>query len=276
MLLKIDTWGTSTQYKRGRSTPWGVVKSITGVIFLCVATYSLLGLGAWGAKPKVSLPGQAVDLDAHMVQYPLGSLSIRAYLAKPRGAGKHSAVIVVHSTHGLDDKIEDVSRRLAMNGFVVLAPDLVSRVASPGPGAVDHLPAAQTVYDLNAGYDFLASDPDVDASKISVLGFGWGGWRAFMLAEQKPTIFRAVIYYGVTPSTGLENIQAPILVHYAQYDFRNTGNAISTENAMKNLGKKFTYYVYPEATADFVNSSNPHNTVATELSWQRTIDFLRS
>ncbi|MGD0963277.1 MAG: dienelactone hydrolase family protein [Candidatus Acidiferrales bacterium] len=250
-----------------------------GATCLYAATYSLVGLGTAGARLEIPQSGSTVDLEAQMVQYPSGSLNIRAYLVKPRSVGKHPAIIVVHSTHGLDDRTEDVTRRFAMDGFVVLAPDLLSRAASsatPGPATVAQLPAAQTVDDLKTGYDFLAKDPDVDVSQISVVGFGWGGWRALMVAEDIPMLFRAVIYYGVTPSTGLENIHAPVLAHYAQYDYRNTGNAISTEKAMKNLGKRFTYYVYPEANADFVNSPDRHNAEATDLSWQRTIAFLRS
>ena len=270
MLTKIVQ--ISANSRRRPRTLWGA---------LCVAVAcGLLGLNATAAAPQVSQPGQNAEIDAQMIGYPSGSFNIRAYLAKPRSGAKFPAVILVHSVQGLNDRLQDTARQLAAEGFLVLAPDLLSRSTAagtpPARGAVARLSATATVDDLKAGYDFLVKNPDVDASKISIVGFGWGGWRSFMLAENVPGLFRVVIYYGVTPSTGLENIHAPVLGHYAQYDFRNTGNAIPTEKTMKELGGKFTYYVYPETRAEFVNSSDQHNIDATKLSWQRTISFLRS
>ncbi len=251
----------------------------------------LAGVGAisgWGtgavAAPQLSQSGQAAaidsQVDAQMTAYPSGGFTIRAYLAKPKSGGKFPAVILVHSIQGLNDRMQEVALRFAGEGFLVLAPDLLSRSkpagTPPSRGAVARLSAAETAADLKAGYEFLAKNPDVDGSRISVVGFGWGGWRSFLLAENIPDLFRVVIYYGVTPATGLENIHAPVLAHYAQYDFRNTGDALPTEKTMKELGKAFTYYVYPETRAEFVNSQDPRNIDATKLSFERTLSFLRS
>jgi carboxymethylenebutenolidase len=86
-----------------------------------------------------------------------------------------------------------------------------------------------------------------------------------------------VVFYGSTPDDGLQNIHAAVLAHYAQQDFRITGNAVLTEKTMKELGKKFTYYVYPGAEHAFFNDTGPrYDAEAAKLAWSRTLEFLRS
>src|SRR5208283_676702 len=121
MPSRPNIYGISTQDLRGCRTRRCMWKSFVGATCLCIAAYLLVGLGALGARPEVSRPSQTVDLDAQMVQYPSDSFNIRAYLVAARSAGRHPAVIVVHSSEGLDERMKDVSRRFAMEGFVVLA-----------------------------------------------------------------------------------------------------------------------------------------------------------
>ncbi|MGH9783779.1 MAG: dienelactone hydrolase family protein, partial [Terriglobia bacterium] len=138
-------------------------------------------------------------------------------------------------------------------------------------------PAHEIVEDLKAGFAYLAGQSDVDSQKIASVGFCWGGWRSFMLAVEEQTLHRAVVFYGSTPASGLNRIQAPVLAHYAQLDHRITGNAINTEKAMKQSGKKFTYHVYPGAYHAFFNETGPrHDAAAAKLAWERTLEFLRS
>jgi carboxymethylenebutenolidase len=86
-----------------------------------------------------------------------------------------------------------------------------------------------------------------------------------------------VTFCGSTPADGLKDVEAPVLAHYAQYDFRVTGNALWTAHTMKDLGKRFTYYVYPRVNHGFFNSKSPqYDTAAEKLSWDRTLQFLRS
>jgi hypothetical protein len=100
---------------------------------------------------------------------------------------------------------------------------------------------------------------------------------SFMLAATQPGLYRAVVYSGTTPSDELQNVQTPVLAHYAQLDFRVTGNAILTENTMKQLGKKYTYFIYPNTDHAFFNESSPrYDAEASKLAWTRTLEFLRS
>ena len=124
---------------------------------------------------------------------------------------------------------------------------------------------------------FCRRIPGVDSGKISSVGFGWGGWRSFRLASTVSELYRAVVFYGTTPTDGLENIHAPVLANYAQYDFFDTGNSIWTENTMKQSGKKFTYYIYPKTYRAFASAGGPrYDAEAAKLAWTRTLDFLQS
>lgn len=244
------------------------------------------------------------------VEYPSGATHIEAYLARPsRDAGARApAVIVIHDNQGLTDAIRATARLLAADGFVALAPDFVSRLADqpqqvqPGrgrrPAPVAPLSLNQTVQDVVAAFAFLQADAGVDPERISVAGFGWGGWRAFKLAELTPTLHRAVVFYGTTSDDRqLQKIRAPVLGHYAEYDFQTTAQVLATK---RRLGERFTYYIYPDMDRGFFGgssgaidyeavvhgraSANPPSledaasaavTDAVRLAWNRTLDFLR-
>jgi len=163
---------------------------------------------------------------------------------------------------------------------VAMAPDLASRLGTAkAPGsttqAINQLSPRLTVQDLRAAFSYLQKDANVDPAKISAVGFGWGGWRSFMLATSVPELYRAVVYSGATPTQGFENVHAPVLGNYAQYDFRVTGNAIWTEKTMHDAGKQFTYYVYPSVYRAFYSAGPQYNADAAKLAWTRTLDFLK-
>jgi carboxymethylenebutenolidase len=247
--------------------------------------------------------GQTVD-------YPSGTSRIEAHIGRPAtdSGARLPAVIVIHDNQGLTDAVRDAVRLLAAEGFVALAPDLVSRVASraePAPAGRGRRPApvaalslGQTVQDVTAAFAFLQADAGVDPDRISVVGFGWGGWRAFKLAESTPTLHRAVVFYGTTSNDRqLHQIRASVLAHYAEYDFQTTAQALATK---RRLGERFTYYIYPDMDRGFLGESSgaidyvalvrgratataPSRTDTTvagltdavRLAWRRTLDFLR-
>jgi carboxymethylenebutenolidase len=238
------------------------------------------GASGWAATSRAAQDAQAASVDATTIQFDSGGLNIDAYVAKPKGGGKNPAVIVVHDNQGLNDSMREVTRQFAAAGFVTMAPDLASRLGAPkAPGqamqAIGQLSPILTVQDLRAAFAFLQKDPDIDPAKISTVGFGWGGWRSFMLATSVPELYRAVVYSGSTPATGIENAHAPVLANYAQFDFRVTGNALWTEKTMRDAGKNFTYYVYPSVYHAFYSAGPQYNAEAAKLAWTRTLDFLK-
>lgn len=215
-----------------------------------------------------------------IIQYDSRGTALQAFRMNPIRTGKHPAVLVIHDSHGLDDATRDVVAEFAAAGFVALAPDFASRLG--GKRTVDQMAEAVgqlspnvSVADAWAAFAYLQKDPAVDAAKISAVGYGWGGWHSFMLAVSVPDLYRAVVYCGATPSESLDAVHAPVLAHYAQFDFRTTGNALLTEKTMTETGKKFTYFVYPRVNRGFYSAGPQYDAEAAKLAWSRTLDFLK-
>ena len=241
---------------------------------------------------------QSSNVDAGTVKYRSGQIDVSGYLVKPAGAGPHPSVIVVHDNRGLNEHVRDVARRFASAGFVALAPDLLSRLGgtgqarqpSPAVGdatgesnrmgdaqAIARLPANAAIDDLRAGVEYLAKVPNVDPARLGAVGFGWGGWRTFMLATASPAVRKVVLFYSSSPDAGFDKIQASVLAHYAEWDNQVTGNALWTKEMMEQAGKTFRYYVYPKTDSAFFNDTgSDYAPDAAKLAWQRTVDFLKS
>jgi carboxymethylenebutenolidase len=249
----------------------------TLTIFLAFAVPVSLASLLRAAPASVSA---AADVVTEKVHYDSGGINIEAFVARPAGAGKHAAVLVIHDSQGLNDSIREIAKEFAAAGFFALAPDFTSRrggtrTPEQMAQAVGQLSPNLTVQDARSAFTFLQSNPDVDVAAISTVGFGWGGWRSFMLAASVPELYRAVIYCGTTPKQSFDIMRAPVLAHYAQFDFRTTGNALVTEKSMTEAGKKFSYFVYPQSYRGFYLSGPQYKEDAANLAWNRTLDFLR-
>lgn len=287
------------QYRAGRITRRGLLASITAAVGSYTAAHLFLETSGLAATLISTVEAQSANVDAETVTYRSGQFDISGYLTKPKGAGPYPGVIVIHENRGLNEHIRDVARRCAAEGFVALAPDLLSRVggtgqtrtASPAAGdttgesnrvadaaqAIARLPLMGVIEDLQAGLEFLEKHPSVDSARLASLGFCWGGWRSFTLATVAPKLKKAVIFYGSSPDTGFERIQASVLAHYAEWDNQITGNALWTKEVMERAGKKFQYYVYPKTDHAFFNDTGPrYAPEAAKLAWQRTVNFLKS
>lgn len=271
-LRVLDIWQVA---RRKRPVPIFLFAAIS---FFVLSSANSGRLQATSARPGQQNPESAIQ--TRTVEYESSGAKIEAFLAEPRTAGKHPGVVVIHDNQGLVEPVRQMVRELAAAGYVALAPDLLPRAKSaksqaPIMGRV--LSVDPTVGDTEAAFAYLQKDPDVDPSKISTIGFGWGGWRAFMLAVSEPELYRAVVYCSSPPEQGFAKIHAPVLAQFAQFDFRVTGNALWTDNSMKAAGKQFTYYVYPKVFRDFFNTRSPdYNSDAAKLAWARTLRFLRA
>ena len=260
----------------------------------------LAGVVPWGGATHLAEAQTAVD--AQHVQYSSAGTTIEAYVARPQGASKSPGLILVHDSLGLNETFQALTRRFAEAGFVALAPHFPSRsgtpaVEPPATGSprrppVSGLNASETVRDLGAAFAFLSQDAGVDAARISVVGVGWGGYRAWKLAEQTPALHRAVIYYGITPSDDdrLRTIDAPVLGHYAEQDYLVTARVLKTKQL---LGEKYAYHIYPtvpgfvrggtgqllpsplEGQVSLRGSSPQAVAAAAMQAWTRTLEFLR-
>ena len=272
------------RYRSGAITRRDLLRSLIAATGSYTAAHLFLETSGLAATLISQREADAANVTAETVRYSSGQLQVEGYLVKPKSAGRHPAVIVIHENRGLNEHIRDMARRFAAEGFVALGPDLLSRAGGTAQmksereatDAINRLPLYGVIDDLKTGFEFLAKHPDVNPQKIAAVGFCWGGWRSFMLATAVPQLSRAVVFYGSSPASGYENIQASVLAHYAQWDYQITGNALWTAERMKQAGKKFQYYVYPESEHAFFNDTgNRYNPSAAKLAWTRTLEFLR-
>jgi carboxymethylenebutenolidase len=214
---------------------------------------------------------------------PSGNGKVRAYLAKPKASkGKLPAVLVVHENRGLNPHIEDIARRVALEGFLALAPDALTSLGGY-PGDEDKarelfskLDQEKTREDFVAAVGYLKKRPDV-TGKIGAVGFCWGGGVVNMLATRVPDLAAAVPFYGMNPKDeDVAKIKAPLLIHYAEKDDRINAGAAAYEAALKANKVKYEMYRYPGTQHGFNNDTTPRfDKAAAALAWQRTIDFFK-
>jgi len=195
---------------------------------------------------------------------------------------KLGGIVVVHENRGLNPHIEDVARRAALQGFIVLAPDALTPLGGY-PGDDDKGRELQSKRDKNemledfiAGYDYLVKHKDCNG-KVGVVGFCFGGGIANLMAVRIPGLAAAVPFYGGQPPTeDVPKIQAPLLLHYAGLDTRVNEGWPAYEAALKANNKIYTAYIYPNVNHGFHNDTTPrYDKAAAELAWQRTVDFFK-
>ena len=231
------------------------------------------------------IPEKDSRLKATTVEFasPQGSGKVRGYLVRPAGAtGKLPGVLVVHENRGLNPHIEDIARRIALEGFMAFAPDALTPLGGY-PGDEDKarelfakLDPAKVREDFVAAAGYLKSRPDC-TGKIGVVGFCFGGGIANMLATRLPDLSGAVPFYGVQPKAeDVAHIKAPLLVHYAEHDDRINAGIPAFEAVLKANQVKYQLFTYAGTQHGFNNDTTPrYDKAAATLAWQRTIDFLK-
>lgn len=198
---------------------------------------------------------------------------------KPLGA-----VIVIHENRGLTPHIEDVTRRIALEGFLAFGADLLSPLGGTPADEdaartlIGKLDAATTLQNLVASLEWLAKHPKGNG-KVGAVGFCWGGGMVGQLAVKEPRLAAGVVYYGRQPDpAGVPAIKAPLLLHYAGLDTRINEGIPAFEAALKAAGTRHTVYVYEGANHAFNNDTSAarYHKETAELAWGRTITFLKS
>jgi carboxymethylenebutenolidase len=214
---------------------------------------------------------------------PQGSGTMRGYFAGPaKAAGKLPGVLVIHENRGLNPYIEDVARRLALEGYVAFALDGLTPLGGY-PGDEDKaremfakLDRKKQTEDMVAGAGFLKSRPEC-SGRIGAVGFCFGGGIVNMLAVRLPDLAAAVPFYGSQPSAeDAAKIKAPLLVHYAEHDDRINLGWKPFERALKANGVRYEMHVYPGTQHGFHNDTTPrYDEAAAKLAWSRTLAFYK-
>ena len=238
--------------------------------------------------PNYSFAAQVPKDDARITteyaEYssPKGAGKMRGYVAKPADAKtKLPGVLVVHENRGLNPYIEDVTRRLAVAGFLAFAPDALFPLGGY-PGDDDkgrELQAKRKPEEMTEDFIAAAQWLQQHASctgKVGVVGFCFGGGMANTLAVRIPeTIVAAVPFYGRQPAAeDVPKIKAAILLHYAELDKKVNEGWPAYEAALKQVGTRYTAHIYPRVNHGFHNDTTPrYDEAAAKLAWTRTLEF---
>jgi carboxymethylenebutenolidase len=257
----------------------------------------VLALVAWSALAGAQLPpaeeaarerlnhsprhGEVATVDA-------AGAPVRVWVVHPERKDAAPVVIVIHEIFGLTDWIRAVADQLAADGFVAVAPDLLSGKGANGGGtesfadrdavtrAVSGLPRDEVIARLDAARTWALALPGAGKTSATV-GFCWGGATSFAYAAAQPALNAAVVYYG-TPPADVSPVKAPVLGLYGGDDARVTSTVDATRARMKELGKTYEAHVFDGAGHGFLRAQGGQdgaNRKAAEQAWPMTIAFLR-
>jgi carboxymethylenebutenolidase len=217
------------------------------------------------------------------ITYPGPAGALKGYQAQPANAeGKLAAVVVVHENRGLNPHIKDVTRRIALEGFIALGVDLLSRnggtptTDEEAAAMFQNIDRAALVPDAVAAIAYLKSLPNANGN-VGAIGFCFGGGIVNQMAVASPDLKAGVPYYGGQPTEGVDRIKARLMLHYAGLDDRVNAGIPAYETALKKAGVDYQLFVYEGANHAFNNDTSAarYNKAAADLSWSRTVAFLK-
>jgi carboxymethylenebutenolidase len=229
------------------------------------------------------VPTDDARLAIDTVAYGAAGTKISGYLARSKSKGKRPAVIVIHENRGLNPHIQDIARRIALEGYLALAVDMLSPLGGTPADedkARDMFPTLNldvTAQQIAAAVPYLARHPE-STGNVGAVGFCWGGGMVNRIAVLSPDLKAAVAFYGAQPPADkVASIHAPLLLHYAGLDQRINAGIPAYEAALKAANKRYTIHVYPDVNHSFNNDTGGerYNKPAADLAWSRTIVFFK-
>ncbi len=256
---------------------------------------------ATGSAPTATRPAAAAEsardrLEAsprhhEWVSIPSGAGGVDTYVAYPETSGKAMAIVVIHENRGLTDWVRSVADRLAEEGYIALAPDLLTGKA-PGGGRTADFPDSdaartaiyaldpdQVLADLHAVAEHARGLPAA-SGKLAVAGFCWGGSQTWRFALSRDDLAAAFPFYGTAPSeVSFAPLASPVYGFYGGDDARVTSTVEATSAGVKAAGKRFEPVTYPGAGHGFMRSGEgpdaaPANRQAREQAWARWLELL--
>ena len=234
------------------------------------------------AKAETLSP-QDERLDTERVTYEGEGTTMKGYLAKPKGKRSLGGVVVIHENRGLNPHIEDVTRRMALDGFLALGPDGLSPLGGTPQDAdkardmIGQLDPSKTIQNFAKAFDYLKSRNDCNG-KFGCIGFCWGGAMANNLAVNVPSLLVAIPFYGRQPeATDVPRIKATVQLHYAEMDERVNAGISAYEEVLKKAGVEYEIFMYEGAQHAFHNDTAPtrYHAEAAKLAWKRAVDLLK-
>ncbi len=214
--------------------------------------------------------------------------SVHAWVVYPERSSKASVVLVVHEIFGLSSWIRSVADQLAADGFIAIAPDLLTMKNLPngpdsvlGPlaqAAIRTLDPAWVQRQLDAVAQYGMSLPAAE-KKYGIVGFCWGGGISFAHAAHSPSLGASVVYYGTSLKTAdLESVRAPVLGLYGGNDARVNATIPPADSALRALGRTYVSSIYLGAGHGFLRQQtgmDGANIAATRAAWPATIAWFK-
>jgi carboxymethylenebutenolidase len=234
------------------------------------------------AKAQV-VPKDDPRIQAEHIMYPGATGEVRAYFARTKGNEKLSGVVIIHQNTGLVPHIEDVTRRVALEGFLAVAPDALTPVGgtpedlAKAPALLQKLESKSTTENYVAAVRYLKTHP-ASTGKVGVVGFCWGGEVANQVAVNSTDVLAVVPYYGPQPAAeDVPKIKASLLLHYAGDDAWVNKGIPTYEAALKKANVDYKMYMYEGTKHGFNDDTRVerYNKEAAQLAWERTISFLK-
>ena len=271
------------EYTHGSLDRREFLKKLAVVAGSAAAANALLPLLGRNHAAAQIVPKDDPRLYSEYIKYPVENGEARANIVRLKGDAKLPGVVVIHENRGLNAHMEDVTRRIALEGFVAIAPDALSLVGGtpedPDKAAslIGQLDRQSTIKLYVAAVNYLKTHP-MSTGKVGTVGFCWGGGMANQLAVNSTDLLAAVPYYGaVAASEDVPKIKASLLLHYAGLDERINSGIPAFEAALKKASVDYKIYMYEGAQHAFNTDTNParYNKEAAQLAWQRTISFLK-
>jgi carboxymethylenebutenolidase len=219
-----------------------------------------------------------------------GGDSVRAWVVYPEREDRAPAVIVIHEIFGLTPWIREVTDRYAAEGFVAIAPDLLSGKGEGGRGTAGHpdedavvaamreLTPDEVETRLDGAFRYVAALPAANG-RVGTVGFCWGGHQSFQYAVEQPELGAAVVFYGSAPDdlARVGEIRAPVLGLYGGDDARVNAGIPDAEAAMAEAGKRYEKEIFPGAGHGFLRQDEEGaNADAAARAWPRSVAFLKA
>ena len=270
-------------YRQGHTNRRDFIRKLAIFAGSTAAALALIPVLEQDGLKAASSPQENSDLNTEFIKYPGETGDMKGFMAWPKAGKKFPAVIVIHENKGLVPHIQDVTRRMAREGFLALAPDALSPLGGTpadisNVGAMfQQLNSEQTTKNFVAAVKYLKTNP-LSTGKVGCTGFCWGGAMTNQVAVNSPDLDAAVPYYGKQPvAEDVAKIKAPIMAHYAGNDAGIDAGIPAFEEALKKYNKEYQIFIYEGASHAFNNDSNPerYNEQAAKLAWGRTIAFFK-
>lgn len=274
----VQLYDAFTHEHRDRRT---LLRQLTALAGSTVAAEALIaGIAASPAAAAIVDPADQ-RLDTAMRTGTEAGKPARAYFAMPKAKARHGVVLVIHENRGLTPHIQDVARRIALAGFIAIAPDLL---APQGNTPADEDKARELIgtvdYDLALAQARSFADKarrlPRSTAKVGMIGFCWGGAFVNRMAVAGD-IDAGVSYYGPAPAPAeASKVTAPLMLHYAEKDARVAQTGEPWVAALKTAGKPVEAFTYSGVDHAFNNDTSAarYDKTAADLAWSRTVAFL--